>query len=106
MLNSDNDVNLPLLISSSKAPPPVDINEILHSLLFFFIADTESPPPTKENEPFFVDDKLKLFIYKCLSYFDGEENEEDEALSNFFLTSKSNNDARENALFFRCLLQI
>ena len=49
------------------------------------------------NEPFFVDDKLKLFIYKCLSYFEGDKNELGEARRNLFLTSKSNNDATESA---------
>ena len=61
-LNNLSAGRYPLPIKCNSAPPPVDINEISFSLLFFLIAETESPPPTNEKAPFFVALLMKFAI--------------------------------------------
>ena len=62
------------------------------------IADAMDYSPTRNRETFrpageslFADNKLKLFVYKCLSYFDAED------ARSIFLHPDSNNDAEEDA---------
>ena len=62
------------------------------------IADAMDYSPTRNRETFrpagellFAENKLKLFVYKCLSYFD------DDGASSIFLHPSSNSDAGENA---------
>ena len=61
-----------------------------------FDADPESKF-IRRGEPLFVDDKIKLFIYKCLSHFQSQQT--DDTLVGLLTSNTNLNQARRNSYF-------
>ena len=61
-----------------------------------FDADPESKF-IRRGEPLFVDDKIKLFIYKCLSHFQSQPT--DDTLVGLLTSNTNLNQARRNSYF-------